>query len=237
MTLPTICLTFDEWNTTPAAASIMIEHGLVGTFFANISKVDAAGGYTSGQLNLMRMWGWEIGAYPGSYNVSGATNMVDLLAFDRNAAANMLRDTKNAFWAKGFPTTSFAPNQRKWNKPLRNLAEGIFTHVRSGGEERETVGHWQCLPCSDPLYVKGGGTNSFGCTDTGPSLCAQVDDLIAIGDGNGGPGAWIPVIHRVSDDGTYPPYTVSAAAFTAFCTKVAAEVSAGRLRAVCFRDL
>lgn len=235
--LPTVCLTFDEWNTTFAAAQIMSGFGLAGTFFANVDMIDTPGGYSMSQINLMRMWGWEIGGYPGSFNIGGASNMVTLLSYDRNQAAAKLRDVKNAFWAKGIPVTTFAPNQRAWSDRLAGLADGIFTHVRSGNEEVATVGHYQGFPLPNPLYVKGGGTNSFGSTDTGASLSATIDDLIAVGDGNGGPGAWITVIHRVSDDGTNPLYTVSVAAFTALCAKIKAEVDAGNLRCVRFKDL
>lgn len=223
--LPTVCLTFDEWpEAATEAYGIMAAHGLVGTYFVTPSMVDQAGGPALATILSMKQAGWEIGVYSG-------VNMVTLEANSRVLANNKLRDLKNAMWALGLPVTSIAPAQRAWNNLNRRLTQGIFSGVRVADEFRNTVGHWGVFPVADPLYTRGGGTASLSSVDTVASLTAQVDDLIALG------GYWIVVLHRVSNDGQEPSYTLDKTKFTAFCAKISSEVTAGTLRCVPFGGL
>lgn len=228
--LPSIALTFDEWpEAATEAFGIMMTHGLVGTYFVTPTTIDAAGGPTTNTLLAMKQYGWEIGVY-GSSGVAGQ-NLVQLEASNRITANQRLLSLKAGMEAKGFPVSSIAPNQRAWNTKLRNLAEGIYDRVRVAADFRATLGYWQSLPVPDPLYVKNGGSQSLSSTDTAPALCATVDDLIALG------GAWIVVIHRVSDDGLNPGSTITKSVFSSLCAKIAAEVALGNLRCVRFCDL
>jgi len=215
-------LTFDHYSETASICfDLLSAYGLIGTYFVNHRVIDTQNGPSLNALLEMRESGWGIEAYSG-------VNMVSLLANDRLQASAKLKEIKDGFWAKGLPVRCLAPSGRMWNANLARLADGIFDFVRVGDETRDEIGRWQELPVSDPLYIRGGGTESLSNSDTFEALSARVDDLIALG------GMWAPTIHRVSDD--YVPqlaaYTISTSIMRSFCAKIASEVSAGRLNCV-----
>lgn len=224
-TMPTICLTFDYYeNAMSQAKPIADVYSLPGTYFAPLSMIDQPGGPTLSQLTLAKATGWEIGAY-------SETNWVTAEATDRNALVAYATSIKQGFADLGLPVVSLAPNQRAWNGKLRNLmADGVFERIRVVDNFFTVDGYFQELPVPDLLWVKDGGSPSLTTSDTGASLSAQVDQLIALG------GLWTVVIHNVSDTGDVN-YRVTPAAFNTFCNKIQNEVTAGNLRAVCFRDI
>lgn len=223
-TMPTLAITFDYYvEGTTTAFDIMDAAGLVGTFYVDPATIDTPSGPSLSRLILMKGKGWEIGMY-------SSTNWVTAEADNRVIFMETVRDMRAAMEAVGLPATSVAPNQRAWNSKLRNLMRGHFTHVREVANFRSTLGHWQALPVPDLLWISEGGTASFTTADTGASLSAQVDDLIALG------GLWTAVIHRVAESGD-TNYRIGSVAFQAFVDKVKAEKLAGNLRVICFSDI
>lgn len=223
--LPTVCLTFDYYaNAMTQAKPIMDAYGLVGTYFVELATIDASGGPTFSSLTQAKSAGWEIGAYTG-------TNWVNAEAANRNTLVQLAIATKEGFREIGLPVVSLAPNQRAWNLKLRNLMDdGLFERVRVVDHFFTTDGYFQELPVPDLLWVKDGGSQSLSATDTGASLSAQVDQLIALG------GLWTIVIHNVADSGD-PNFRVGSAAFNTLCNKLQNEQLAGRLRVARFRDI
>jgi hypothetical protein len=220
--MPTVALTFDMHSTTATLAyPILKARSITGTYFNDPFYIDN-GQATTAQLQAMQTDGWSIQGYSGN-------NMVTLLTdFGAQAATDRMNEIKTDMASKGFNITILAPAQRSWNPTLRNLASGIFTHVRTVGG---TVEHWQIQPVPDLLFVNDGATTSLSDNnDTISSLSAQLLSLQKSG------GIWIPVIHKVGDDAD-PAYSINTAAFTAFSDLLRAEVLAGRLRIVNFEDL
>ncbi len=234
MPLPTVLFTFDEHKEAATEAfGIMATYGLAGTYFVTPSKIDTAYGPATGTLVAMKENNWELGVYSGTYSPSPGVdwNMVQWEASNRINVNNRFRDLKADMLARGLPVTSMAPNQRAWSLPLSRMVEGVYTHVRVADEMRSSTGQWGQFPISNLRYIRGGGTASLSSTDTAASLIAQVDDLISLG------GYWQIVIHRVSDDGLEPLYTVNKTIFAALCAKVQTEITAGNLQALRVRDL
>lgn len=221
-TKPKIAITFDEWKTTATEAfPVFLDYPNVrATYFVSPAYIDTASGPSASTLLAMKQSGWEIGVYSGVHFPDMEYNS----RIDANVKMLALKDQMRA---KGFPVTSMSAGQRAWNQKCRMLAEGIFTHVRVVDNFT-----WQAQPIPDRLWVKDGGTASFSDTDTAASLIGQLNSVIASG------GIWIPVIHRTSDDGTDPVYTVKkTAVLRPFVEAVSNAVAAGTIESVRFCDL
>lgn len=224
--MKTVVLTFDYWpDAYNTAFGLMYSRGLVGTWFVDHRSIDATSGayalgITRDKLTQMKIEGWTIGAYLGE-------NMVSLLSYDRNDAIEFIKAARDTFWAKGFSVQSVAPNQRAWNKKLRNLAVGVFRRVRVG-----CLAAPQCLPVADPLYIDKGGVPSLDNGDTPTSVNATIDAFLA------DPNAHLLqfVVHKI---GAIPAdYTVSVPTFTALIDRLALEQNTNKtLVAVGYDDL
>jgi hypothetical protein len=220
-----LALTFDYHPQVVAARDIMASLGIFNaTYYAWYPNILATGTPTGDQvalsdLTLMKMLGWEIGAYTND-------NMVTKLADNRNSANSFLRDLDNGMNAAGFEVETIAPNQRAWNSSLANMARGRFSGVRVA----DITTCFQEYPIADPLYVRNGGASSWGYgpnnsgSDSSAAILARVDRLIADG------GLGIEIIHKIGATGD--ALTFTTADFTAVMNGIAARVAAGSLRLV-----
>lgn len=230
--VPALTLTFDKHPETVSTAwPIMNARGLVGTFFVAPSTVLAAGVGAPPPpqcyqhlLVAMKETGWEIGVY-----------------FDVNAPAFWSSNGRVAFCERvqqqldtmrgwELPVSSLAAPQRAWNPTLRGIIQNYYDRVRVADIARDTAGAWETLPVPDPLYIRGGGIDSLSPGDTVASLCARIDDLIALG----GLAQWIT--HRVADSGD-PNYRIPVATFTAVMDYIKTKRDAGLLQVVRTCDL
>lgn len=179
------------------------------TYYVTPSTIDAVGGPTTSILHAMRQKHNEIGVYGTSAFGSPEYNLAQLQVYNRDMAAARIRALRDEMYAKGFPVTSLAPNQRAWNSCCSGLARGWFDNVSVAGTFADSVGHYQSVPVENPLWVEGGGIPSIGVSDTTTSIAARVDDLIAKG------GMMTMLFHNI---GTVPDaltcsYAVARAAF------------------------
>ena len=213
-----LALTFDYHPQVVAARDIMSGVGIyTATYYAWYPNI-VTGAPTGDQvalsdLTLMKMLGWEIGAYTND-------NMVTKLNNNRNDANSFLRDLDSGMNTAGFKVATIAPNQRSWSQSLANMARGRFKGVRVA----DVTTCFQQYPIDDPLYVRNGGAGSWGGADNPTSILARIDALIADG------GLGIEVIHKVGSvaDGL----TISTADFTAIMSGIASRVSSGSLKLV-----
>jgi hypothetical protein len=213
----TISMSFDYYGSVYTDAyGIMDANGLVGTYFLVPSMIGTAGFPTSVNIQALKRDGWELGIYPN-------TNMVTQEAADRAAAYAIMKDMKDALLAYDIEAVSMCAPSRAWNQRLTNEIRGLYSHVRVASNTRATLGRWANLPELNPLWMADGGTSSLSTADTGASLSATIDDLIALG------GGWHCVIHQVADTGD-PLFRIPIADFTTFCAKVKTERDAGNLR-------
>lgn len=213
-----LALTFDYHPHVVAARDIMANAGVfTATYYAwypNIVTGVATGDQVAlSDLTLMKMMGWEIGAYTND-------NMVTKIQTNRNNANDFLRDLDHGMDDKGFKVATIAPNQRSWNGSLANLARGRFKGVRVA----DITTSFQQYPIADPMYVRCGGAPSWGGADTPAIILSRIDDLIADG------GLGIEVIHKVGPiaDGL----TISTSDFTAIMGGIASRVMNGSLKLV-----
>jgi hypothetical protein len=220
----TVAMTFDTDVTTYWNAFFdMRSKGIVGTFFADSDRVGHRGWPVRADLASMASGGWEIGVRACGILDGAEVNMVALCQAEGEAAAReRMRAQKNAMRDIGFDVKSAAAGQRAWSPQLASMASVLFDNVRVADR---TV--WGRYPIIDRRYVREGGTESWGGNDTVASLCAQLDAVIADG------GIWLPVIHRVDDQGD-PNYTVPIAVFEGFTSYLQAKIADGRVRAVTF---
>lgn len=164
-------------------------------------------------LTLMKMLGWEIGAYTND-------NMVTKLGNNRNGANKFLRDLDNGMNEAGFKVATIAPNQRSWNSSLANMARGRFKGVRVA----DVTNCFQQYPVADPMYVRNGGADSWSGSDTPSSILSRIDALIADG------GLGIEVIHKVG--AISDSLTIATPDFDAIMSGIASRVTAGSLQLV-----
>lgn len=220
MTIPTVAITFDYYPEAYSAAfPLMLNRGLVGTYFVDPDTVDKVGGPTRDNLTVLKMAGWTIGAYSG-------INMVDTFNSNRNTAMDRIAYLYSSMLAKGFRVRSLAPNQRAWDGRLRNVSAGMFDRVRVAADFVP-----QPLPVPDSLYIKNGGTPSLSSNDTAASVNQNVTDFLC----QPSPCLWSIVIHKVGD--TPDGYTVATPVFTALLDRLKCERDAGTLRIVGYDDI
>lgn len=220
----TVAMTFDTDLTTYANAFFdMREKGIPGTFFADSDRMGRPGWPRREDLGHMARSGWEIGVRVCGVLDDTEANMVAVYKAEGEAAAlERLKAQKNAMLDIGFDVRSAAAAQRAWSPRLAEMAAGLFENVRVA--DRVV---WGKYPIADRLYVRDGGTESWGAGDTAASLCAQLEAVIAAG------GIWLPVIHRIDDEGD-PFYTVPIAVFEGFTSYLRDRIADGRVRAVTF---
>lgn len=217
--MKTVAITFDYYpEAYTVAFPLMLQAGIVGTYFVDPDTVGQSFGPTRDNLTILKMSGWTIGAYSG-------INMVDALTNNRNVAMDRLIHIKQRFVDLGFPVRSLAPNQRAWDMRLRNIAVGLFDRVRVAAD----VGP-QGLPLPDPLYIRYGCTPSLSGRDTVASINSQIDGFLA-GEGD----LWPIVVHKVRQAGD--DYTVTVDVFNALLTRLAQERAGGTIRIVGFDDI
>lgn len=221
----TVALTFDTDITAYTNALFDMEaKGIPGTFFADADRIGNTGWPAKDHLLIMAMKGWEVGARVYGVINNAEVNMVAALNADRSMAFNRLKAAKDLMYAQGFDIQSIAAAQRAWNPALRGMAACLFENVRVAD-----LVSWGSYPITDPLYVRNGGTASWGASDTLASLCTQLDEVIAAN------GIWYPIIHRIDTAGD-PLYTISPTVFQGFTSYLQSKISAGVVRAVTFRD-
>ena len=213
-----LALTFDYHPQVVAARDIMSARGIfTATYYAwypnIVSGLPTGDQISLSDLTLMKMLGWEIGAYTND-------NMVTKLGANRNDANSFLRDIDNGMDYLGFKVATIAPNQRSWNASLANLARGRFKGVRVA----DVTNCFQQYPIADPMYVRNGGAPSWGGADTPAIILSRIDALIADG------GLGIEVIHKVgsSSDGL----TIASSDFDSIMAGIASRVSGGGLKLV-----
>jgi hypothetical protein len=221
----TVAMTFDTDATTYSNAFFdMQSKGIPGTFFVDSSRVGLSGQPTRSNLVLMAGNGWEIGARVYG-TVSGTeANMVSVWNNNRDVACDRLKVQRDEMYALGFDIKSVAASQRAWSPALRGLASHMFENVRVAD-----LVSWGSYPIADRLYVREGGTASWGGSDTVASLCTQLDEVIAAN------GIWYPIIHRVDMSGD-PLYTISPTVFQGFTSYLQSKIALGVVRAVTFRE-
>lgn len=218
-----LALTFDYHPQVVDARNIMSNAGIyTATYYAwhqNITAGTPTGDQVSfSDLTLMKQLGWEIGAYTND-------NMVTKIQNNRNDACTFLRDLDTNMNALGFKVETIAPNQRAWNASLANMARGRFRGVRVA----DITNAFQQYPIADPLYVRGGGANSWGYgsntgSDSPSAILSRIDTLILDG------GLGIEVIHKVGSTGDSLTFTTSD--FTTVMSGIASRVSSGSLQLV-----
>ncbi len=217
--MKTVAITFDYYpEAYTNAFPLMLQAGMVGTYFVDPDTVGQAVGPTRDNLTVLKMSGWTIGAYSG-------INMVNALTNNRNVAMDRLIHIKQRFVELGFPVRSLAPNQRAWDMRLRNLTVGMFDRVRVAADAGP-----QSLPLPDPLYIRYGWTPSLSGADTEASINTQVDGFLS-GEGD----LWPIVVHKVCQVGD--DYTVTANVFQALLVRLNQERAGGSIRIVGFDDI
>lgn len=177
----TLVLTFDCYvEAYTVAMPIMASRGVPGTFFVNPSTIGQSGQATVGNLHEMQKNGWEIGIY-----LQGAPYMVSL---SPGTAWEKLRSSNQKLRDIGINVRSVAPNSRKWNKQLADMARKLWTCVRANPD----VENLQTYPIADPLWIKHGGAPSWGPDDTAETLRKHINRVV------GTDGLLIEVIHSIS---------------------------------------
>lgn len=214
----TFVFTFDTYrDAIDTAWPLMLERGLVGTVYVDPSLVGQSGQLTVADMILMKQTGLEIGLY-----LQGSPNMADMQVNNRNTAYQKLVDSDNAMNALGFKIATAAPNSREWNAALANMSRGRWKGIRANKSTAEIPSTIQPYPLPDPMWIKGGGKNSWSGSDTAAILCAQIDEVIA----NNSLG--ISVTHKLGTTGSSDTVLTSVA--TAAYDYAATKVAAGLLR-------
>lgn len=225
-----IALTFDYYPQVVTARNLMSSVGIyTGTYYVWYPNI--TGGTPSGNqialsdLTLMKMLGWEIGAYTQD-------NMVTKITNNRNDANNFLRDLDIGMDGAGFKVATIAPNQRSWSASLANMARGRFKGVRVATNYSSPISY----PLSDPMNVADGGANSWGSdatanagSNTTTAILNRADALIASG------GTRIEVIHKIGDATAVaadPAYTFLDTDFATVMSGYASRIAGGNLQLI-----
>jgi len=214
-----LALTFDYYPQVVVARDIMSANNIsIATYYAWYPNILANGSPSGDQisladLTLMKMLGWEIGAYTND-------NMIDKLNNNRNLANNFLRDLDNGINAAGFKAETIAPNQRAWSTSLANMVRGRFKGVRVAANLLS-----QSLPIVDPCFINNGGGGSWGSTGslTPSDILNRIDAIV-----NNCLG--IEVIHKVGSDNDSLSFSV--ANFTTVMNGIISRIANGNLKLV-----
>jgi hypothetical protein len=188
-----VSLTFDDGNTDQLAAQpIMAEHGMAGTFYIITGRVGNAGVFSWGDIASLHADGNEIGGH--------TTNHVDLTTETPEEATAAVCGGRQALLAQGYPQVSFAYPRGNFDATAEQIVAGCG-YANARAVSSIPLGEWtgaETIPPADPFAIRTPGSIDVG--DSLSDIQGFITDAEAIDAGNGGLGAWVPLVfHHLCD--------------------------------------
>jgi hypothetical protein len=222
---PVITLTFDDADGDQvAAAQILNQAGLKGTFFTPSGYLDATGYMTTAQALALQTAGHEIGGHTVTHP--------DLVQMGADEAKRQICNDRVNLANKGFRITSFAyPFASTSDAVLQVVRDCGYNSARGLGDLESKVpesvgfGFAEAIPPLEPMLTKAPDQidNTWTILDL-KNLVTKAQPA----------GGWVQLTFHHIGDGIDPttntadPLTVSTPLFQEFVTWLAGEQAAGR---------
>ena len=204
----TVSLTFDDGRANQMTAQqLLVNHGMVGTFYINSSNIDTPGGHmTRGDLETLRANGHEIGGH--------SANHLSLRSLSLDEVERQICTDRNTLLSWGYAVTSFA-------YPFSDFNQSVQSTVRACGyNTARTVGNlWSPHDCAECAATEPIPPSDLYATGTAADVnetwtLEDLQSTVTRAETNGG---WLTFVFHSVCDGC-DPYSIRQSVLDQFLT-------------------